>query len=75
MPVEPFFVHVSNACSAVCVLFQARHGESPLLLGEKFGISWCVWHEEETDDPKDCRYDALNWVRAKFVISMVRTSE
>lgn len=60
MPIESFFVNISNTGSAMCVLFQATHSNFALLLGEELGVSRCVWHEEETDDPKDCRYDALD---------------
>lgn len=60
MPIKFLFIHISHACSAVCVLFQACHGENPFLFREELGISRCVWHEKETNHPKDCRYDALD---------------
>lgn len=60
MPVEPFLVHIGDICSTVCIFFQASHGESSLLLGQKLGICGSVRHEEETDNPEDCRYNSLD---------------
>lgn len=75
MPVKSLFIHISDACSAVCVLFQACHGGKPFLFGEKFGISRCVRHKKETNDSKNCRYDALDWLGIKSLISIPHTND